>query len=131
MLFRSMAGMIESLEFSQERMAQATRDGFLNATELADYLVTKGLPFRQAHHLTGQLVAYAETKNVGLESLDLNEFQHYSPLIEDDVYTCLDNVQAVNRRKTMGGTGFESVRVQIDRARTWLKGMKSELGGSV
>ena len=126
-----MAGMIESLEFRQERMAQATRDGFLNATELADYLVSKGLPFRQAHHLTGQLVAYAETKNAGLENLDLKEFQHYSPLIEDDVYTCLDNVQAVNRRKTMGGTGFESVRVQIDRARTWLKGMKSELGGSV
>lgn len=126
-----MTGMIESLEFSGQKMAQATKDGFLNATELADYLVMKGIPFRQAHHLTGQLVAHAEEKGVGLEDLSLSELQHASPLIEEDVYPCLDIVQAVNRRKMFGGTGLDSVRVQIEMIRTWLKDMESELGGSV
>jgi len=126
-----MAGMIGSLEFNQRRMARATRDGFLNATELADYLVVKGMPFRQAHHLTGQIVAFAEGRGVGLEDIDFSDYQSYSPLIEEDVYDCLDYARAVDRRKTSGGTGFDSVGVQIERARTWLEEMKKGRGGSV
>ena len=120
---RLMAGMMEELTFRTDRMREACKAGFLNATELADYLVGKGVPFREAHHITGQCVAAAESQGKGLEDLTLPEMQALEPRIEEDVYAILDYAAAVRRRETPGGTGPQSVAAQVAQLRTWLAGM--------
>ncbi len=124
-----MARMFDKIVFNPENMKQALNKGFLNATELADYLVVKGVPFREAHHITGSLVAYAEEKNKTLEELSIEEFRKFSGLIDKDVYNVLDYKNAVARRKIFGATGFESVEAQIDKGKRWLTDKKN--GGSV
>ena len=121
-----MAEMIAEMRFAPQAMAAALRRGFLNATELADYLVGKGLPFRQAHHITGQAVAEAEKQGCGLEELGLDILQKFSPLIDQDVFAVLDFEAAVARRETAGGTGPEAVKAQIADLRAFVRG-----GGSV
>ncbi|WP_291320436.1 argininosuccinate lyase [Desulfonatronospira sp.] len=123
-----MAGMVAQMEFNRERMLGALKEGYLNATELADYLVARGMPFRQAHHITGRLVAYAEDKGLGLEDVDLETFRAFSELIHSDVYHVLDYEQAVKRRGTSGGTGPASVEEQIKDIHSW---MDKKNGGSV
>ncbi len=115
-----MGGMLTELRFNRDRMAQALKAGFLNATELADYLAAKGIPFRQAHHITGAAVAFAEERGVGLEDLSLDDLRQFSPDIAADVFAVLDYENAVARRKVPGGTGPESVRVQCRALRDWL-----------
>lgn len=124
---RLMAGMMEELRFRTDRMREACKAGFLNATELADYLVGKGLPFREAHHVTGQCVAAAESQGKGLEDLTLAEMQALEPRIEEDVYAILDYAAAVRRRETPGGTGPQSVAAQVAQLRTWLAGMDGNI----
>jgi len=125
---RVMAGMIAQTEFDRERMFGALKDGYLNATELADYLVARGMPFRQAHHITGRLVAFAEEKGLGLEDIDLDTFRAFSEIVDSDVYQVLDYQQAVKRRVTPGGTGPDSVEEQIRDIKGW---MDRKNGGSV
>lgn len=120
MSLRLMAGMVRELEFAPARMREALSRGFLNATELADYLAGRGIPFREAHHHTGRAVAAAEARNVGLEDLSLEELRAICPLVEEDVYAVLDFDRAVARRETSGGTGPHSVRRQIADLRAWL-----------
>ncbi|ADU62268.1 MAG: argininosuccinate lyase [Pseudodesulfovibrio sp.] len=115
-----MAGLLRELEFVPERMLAAVERGFLNATELADYLAARGLPFREAHHITGAAVGYAESKGVRLEDLSLDEMRRFSALIDEDVYGVLDYRAAVRRRNMPGGTGPQSVAGQITALRTWL-----------
>lgn len=116
-----MAGMLAELEFRPETMAEALKAGFLNATELADYLAAKGLPFRQAHHVTGAAVAHAEQSGRGLEDLTLDELREFSELIEADVFAVLDYRAAVARRHVPGGTGPDAVRQQILDLTAWLQ----------
>lgn len=120
MSLRIMAGMMEELAFVPERMRAALERGFLNATELADYLVGKGIPFREAHHITGRAVAEAERQGVTLERLSLEAFKTLCPQIEEDVYAVLDFDNAVARRETTGGTGPASVKRQLVALREWL-----------
>lgn len=117
---RLMAGMLEELTFRTDRMREACKAGFLNATELADYLVGKGLPFREAHHVTGQAVAAAERQGKGLEDLTLPELQALEARIGEDVYAVLDYTAAVRRRETPGGTGPRSVARQLEELGQWL-----------
>ena len=115
-----MKGMFEQLEFVPEKMLATVERGFLNATELADYLAAKGVPFREAHHITGAAVAYAEGKGVGLEKLSLDELKNFSDQIEEDVFGVLDYVACVERRTSPGSTGPESVASQIADLKAWL-----------
>lgn len=119
-----MAEMLGGIRFRVDRMEKALKAGFLNATELADYLVTKGIPFREAHHITGKAVALAEEKGVALEDLSLQEFNHlcdgYHIEITDDVYIILDYFTAVKRRNASGGTGPIAVKHQLDELKAWL-----------
>ncbi len=115
-----MEGMLSELSFNTERMEEACRRGYLNATEMADYLVGKGIPFREAHHVTGHAVALAERKGVTLEDLSLEELRGLDPRFDEDVYRVLDCRAAVRRRETPGGTGPKSVASQIERMRNWL-----------
>ncbi|MDZ7759012.1 MAG: argininosuccinate lyase [Desulfovermiculus sp.] len=117
-----MAEMIKASGFNHQRMYQAVRAGFLNATELADYLVGKGVPFRQAHQITGRVVAKAEDLGLGLEDVPLDQMQEESTLIGQDVYAVLNYATAVARRNCPGGTGPQAVGKQIDELRAWLSG---------
>ena len=115
-----MADMLAALEFVPEAMRRALSKGFLNATELADYLAAKGLPFREAHHAAGAAVALAESRGKGLDDLSLEDLRAFSPLVEQDVFAVLDFAAAVARRNLPGGTGPVAVSGQIKILRTWL-----------
>jgi argininosuccinate lyase len=118
-----MADMVAELGFDADRMRQACARGYLNATELADYLASKGMPFREAHHVTGSAVGYAEKQGKGLEDLTLEELRQFSDMIEQDVFEALAYETAVARRETSGGTGPNSVTRQIETLRAWLTSM--------
>lgn len=115
-----MAGMIQDITFHTDTMKQATERDFSNATELADYLTAKGMPFREAHEVTGTLVRYCIDHRLYLAELPLETYQAHSELIEQDVYVALSPVTAVKRRNSYGGTGFDSVRTQLSEAKAKL-----------
>jgi argininosuccinate lyase len=115
-----MAGMADALVFDRARMAKALGAGFLNATELADYLAATGIPFREAHAVAGKAVALAEARGLPLEELPLADLRDLSDKIGDDVHAILDYKAAVARRNAPGGTGPESVKCQIEALRAWL-----------
>ncbi|WP_099875911.1 argininosuccinate lyase [Streptococcus suis] len=112
-----LAGMLQSMTVHKERMAQSTEKDFSNATELADYLASKGLPFRQAHEIVGKLVLECSKAGYYLQDVPLERYQELSPVIESDIYTALESETAVSRRNSLGGTGFESIRQQIQQAK--------------
>ncbi|NDV23467.1 argininosuccinate lyase [Desulfovibrio sp. JC022] len=115
-----MADMMDAMGFNPENMESALKKGFLNATELADYLVGKGIPFREAHHITGSAVAKAEAESRGLEDMTLEELKTFSDKIEEDVFEVLSYEAAVRRRVSPGSTGPESVDAQIAELKAWL-----------
>jgi len=87
------------------------------STELADYLATRGIPFRQAHEIVGKLVLDCTQKGIYLQDVPLEEYQAITPLIEADIYDTLASKTAVIRRHSFGGTGFDQVKAQIDLAK--------------
>jgi argininosuccinate lyase len=91
------------------------------ATELADYLVTKGVPFRESHGLVGEVVRLAEERGCALRALELEEYKTIDPRFDQDLYEVLDHRQAVLRRAVPCGTSPSAVRAQIERAETLLQ----------
>jgi argininosuccinate lyase len=108
--------MLPKLKINKEAMLQATSTGFLNATDMADYLVTRGLPFRRAHSCVGQAVGYALSKKKELHELTLKELKTFSSLIKNDIFNVLSTEQMINRRKSIGGTAIENVKATIRQA---------------
>ncbi|HFI0052336.1 TPA: argininosuccinate lyase [Streptococcus suis] len=119
-----LAGMLQSMTVHKERMAQSTEKDFSNATELADYLASKGLPFRQAHEIVGKLVLECSKAGYYLQDVPLERYQEISSIIGPDIYTALESQTAVSRRNSLGGTGFESIRWQIQQAKEHLSASK-------
>ncbi|KAF2991945.1 argininosuccinate lyase [Methylocystis sp. MJC1] len=118
----AMAGMVRDMKVNRARMKAAAGAGFSTATDLADWLVRKlNLPFREAHHVTGRVVALAEGKGVGLEDLSLADLQSVEPRISDDVFAVLGVEKSVESRGSFGGTAPENVRKQ---AQVWLERLK-------
>jgi argininosuccinate lyase len=113
------AGVISTLELDEAAMRRALGDGLL-ATDLADYLVKKGLPFRQAHGCVGKAVLRSEERGVGLRELTLDEYQAISPLFGADLYAALDAEASVEARDVRGGTARGAVEAQLRRARELL-----------
>ena len=112
----AMAGMVDDLQPVRERMAAAAGEGFSTATDMADWLVrTIGVPFREAHHLTGRAVARAETLGLGLADLPLAELQAIDPRFNTGVYAILSVAASAASRASYGGTAPEQVRAQIAR----------------
>ena len=107
------AGMLRSLRVNADRMLSAAREGFINATDLADYLVRRGLPFREAYKVSGQIVARCVAEGRVLENLPLDIYRQYSDRFEEGVYDAVDLAACVSRRISEGGTGPESVREQL------------------
>ncbi|AEU39338.1 Argininosuccinate lyase [Lactococcus cremoris subsp. cremoris A76] len=116
-----MDGMLSTMTVNRVNMEKATEQDFSNATELADYLAAKGLPFREAHELVGQLVLTCIKKGIYLQEVSLKDYQALSQLIEEDVYEILQSRTAVSRRNSLGGTGFESIKKQIEQAKKELQ----------
>ena len=110
------SSMIPRLKINKEAMHKAATKGFLNATDLADYLVTAGMPFRQAHTCTGKAVSYALDKDKELHELTLKELKSFSTLIEKDIFNILSIEQVISRRKSFGGTAKENVMAAIQEA---------------
>jgi argininosuccinate lyase len=114
------AGVIATMHTRPDRMEAALDDGML-ATELADYLVTKGIPFRESHHLVGEVVRLAEERGCTLRTLELQAYRAIDPHFDDDLYEVLDHRQAVLRRTVPCGTSPGAVRGQIEHAKTLLQ----------
>jgi argininosuccinate lyase / amino-acid N-acetyltransferase len=108
-----MQRVVATIRLCPERMREATAAGYLNATELADYLVSKKTPFREAHELAGKIVVRASELGVPLEAMPIRDYQSFSPLFADDLYDWLDLDNAVLRRKEPGGTSPSGVRKAI------------------
>ena len=108
--------MLPKLKINKEAMRRATSTGFLNATDMADYLVTKGMAFRQAHDCVGKAVAYASNKNKELHELTLKELKSFSSHIKKDIFDILTIEQMINRRESFGGTSLNNVKAAIKTA---------------
>ncbi len=106
-------GMFESLAVHKEAMMNAARKGFMNATDLADYLVGRGMAFRDAYKISGRIVSYCIVQGKILENLSLEEYKNFSVLFDESVYGAIDIKTCVERRTSYGGTSESSVREQI------------------
>jgi len=113
--------LLKEVTFKKETIKKAVEQGYLVATDLADYLVTKGITFRQAHHLVGDMILSAQKEKKELYQLDLAEMKRFSPLIEDDVYGWLDPSSCIERRNIHGGTGSETVKNALIKAKEELR----------
>ncbi|MEC0722567.1 argininosuccinate lyase [Bacillus haynesii] len=111
------AGMIKTMTVNKNMMKKATEQDFSNATELADYLAKKGMPFREAHEVVGKLVYTCIEKGIYLSGLPFEEFKKASGLFEEDVYIVLDPHHVVEKRMSEGGTGFKKVEEAIQKAK--------------
>jgi argininosuccinate lyase len=115
--------MVPEVRFKKIEMLKATEGGFLNATDLAEYLVSKGVPFRESHNITGKIIRYCLHKKKALRDLSLKEFKRFSKLIDSDVYSCLDVKASINKKLSHGGTAMERVAERIKQIReAWAEG---------
>ena len=114
MCLKVFSGMVNTLTANTDNMKRAAQKGFINATDLADYLVKKGLPFRSAYKVSGQLVALCIQQNTVLEELPLETYKQYSKLFENDLYEDIDLKTCVEKRISEGGTSTASVEAQLE-----------------
>ena len=117
-------GMIEMLkdaEFNSENMKRAVYRNFSTATDLADYLAKKGLPFRQAHEIVGSIVGYCEKEKKDFFTLPIEELKKFSDSIGDDVLESIDPLKSTERKESQGSTSTKEVKKQIDLLKQFLK----------
>ncbi|WHX74322.1 argininosuccinate lyase [Bacillus safensis] len=113
-------GMIQTMTVNEDVMKKATKEDFSNATEVADYLAKKGMPFREAHEIVGKLVYTCIQKGIYLSDLSFETFTEASDLFEQDIYTVLDPYVAVEKRTSAGGTGFKQIQLALEKAKACL-----------
>ena len=114
-------GMIATLKFRNKVMEKSAMNGFTNATDAADYLVNKGVPFRDAHSIIGKLVLYCIEKDTGIDALSLEELKAISPIFEADVYDAISLKTCVEKRLTIGGPGPEAMKQVISMHKEYLQ----------
>ncbi len=119
-VFDSMLG---AMSFNKDNMYASAGEGFTNATDLADYLVIKGIPFRTAHEITGKIVSYCIGSEITLDAMNLNEYRKYSTLIENDIYEFISLESCINKRNVAGGPSESSVRQHIKESENFLKNL--------
>ena len=113
-------GMISTMKFRKERMAASAMKGFTNATDLADYLVTKGVPFRDAHGIVGRIVLTCIDKGISIEEMGLAELKEFCDRFEFDVYDAISLKTCVEKRTTTGAPGPEAMKEQIAAGKQFL-----------
>ncbi len=116
--------MINTMKVNRDNMLRGAKGGFTNATDVADYLVKKGMPFRDAHAVVGKLVFYSISKDRSLDELSLEEFKEFSDIIADDIYTAISMETCVNGRTVIGGPAKATVLNAIKDAEKHLEGLK-------
>ena len=112
--------MISTMKINKEKMRKGASGGFTNATDAADYLVKKGMPFRQAHEVIGKMVLYAINNNKSLEEFTLQEFKNCSSVIEDDIYEAISMETCVAERKIIGSPSSDAVKYSIEKGKKFL-----------
>lgn len=116
-------GMIKTMTVNKETMEESAKKGFTNATDAADYLVNKGVPFRDAHGIVGQLVLYCIEKNISLDEMTLDEYKKISPVFEDDIYEAISLETCVEKRETIGAPSRTSMEKVIAVNEEYLVGL--------
>ncbi len=111
---------IKTMKVNKEKMLQAAKEGFLNATDVADYLTKKGLPFRDSHNVAGKLVSYCINSKKTLDELSIDEFKKESGLFEEDIYSAIDIKNSVISKKEIGGPNPETVKHVLELNKIWL-----------
>jgi argininosuccinate lyase len=114
-------GMLSTIRFNKERMEDSAKNGFTNATDAADYLVGKGVPFRDAHGIVGQLVLFCIEQNKSLDDMTLEEYQAISPVFEADIYEAISLETCVNKRMTIGAPGQEVMKQVLKEYQDYLE----------
>ena len=119
-------GMLKTMKFDTERMAESAGRGYTNATDVADYLVGKGVPFRDAHGIVGRLVLECIAQGISLNDLPLADYQRISPVFAQDVYRAISLESCVNRRLTTGAPGHEAMLDEIKASQQYLEDYQME-----
>ena len=117
-------GMIKTMNLNKERMRRSAMGGFTNATDAADYLVKKGVPFRDAHGIIGRLVLYSIDNNKSLDELTIEEYKEICPTFEEDIYEAISLETCVSLRNTIGAPGIDAMKKVIEINETYLKSLK-------
>lgn len=113
-------GMAATMKFNKTTMEASAKNGFTNATDAADYLVNKGVPFRDAHGIVGQLVLFCIGRNIALDDMSLEEYKAISPVFEDDIYEAISLKTCVEKRMTIGAPGKEAMEKVIEVNKKYL-----------
>ena len=115
------AKLLEHTTLKEEKLAKLTSEDLSLATEIAEYLVGKQIPFRDAHRITGKIVTWSIASDITLPNIPVEKFREFSEVIDPDIYDCLKADSSVNSKKTHGSCSFDSVARQIDVARKQLQ----------
>jgi argininosuccinate lyase len=121
-----MAPMVETVVVDEEAMRRGASRGFINATDCADYLTKKGVPFREAYRITGDLVGYCVENSLTLEELTLEQYQELSPVFDEGIYAAISLENCLAERKVYGGPAKETVLVQIENAKAKINALNEE-----
>ncbi|MBR5638081.1 MAG: argininosuccinate lyase [Pseudobutyrivibrio sp.] len=113
-------GMLSTMIFNKDVMAESAKNGFTNATDAADYLVNHGVPFRDAHGIIGQVVLYCINKGIAIDNMSLEELQAISPAFEEDIYDAISMETCVNKRLTVGAPGHDAMVQEIKACKDFL-----------
>jgi argininosuccinate lyase len=114
-------GMLSTIKFNNDVMAKSARNGFTNATDAADYLVNKGVPFRDAHGIIGQIVLACIDKGIAIDDMSLEELKSYSDVFEEDIFDAISMETCVNKRLTVGAPGHDAMLEEIALCKDFMK----------
>ena len=106
--------MKDGIEFNVDNLMASVNNDFSNATDIADYLVNKAVPFRRAYQIVGEIVKYCVTKNILFKDLTLKEFQAFHAEFQEDIFKDIDPINVVKSRNSLGGTGFDQVQIELN-----------------
>ena len=120
-------GMIATMTVNKESMKKSAAGGFTNATDVADYLVKKGMAFRNAHEVVGRIVLYCLDKNICIDDLSMEEFKDFSPIFDNDIYEAINLLTCVEERKVIGGPSSSSVKIQLEYLEKFIKEVKEQI----
>ena len=113
--------MLDTITVNDEKIYASMRAGFLNATDVADYLAKHNVPFRQAHKIVGEIVSYCEDKKIAIDDMKLEEFHKFSDVFKDDILSEITIENCVNKRNSFGGTSIKNVEMQIENGKKFLE----------
>jgi argininosuccinate lyase len=114
-------GMLSTMKFEKDNMLESARHGFTNATDAADYLVNKGMPFRDAHGVIGELVLYCIDHGKAMDDLSLSEWKAICPMFEQDIYDAISMETCINKRLTVGAPGRQAMTQEIASYKKYLQ----------